>query len=150
MGADGKSKTAPTIYTPSGTGQDPTGTSQLPADCAIAISTQTATRGPKGRGRVFWGGPIVTALNNDGTITLATKQALADNTKTMFNAWRAIGSVGSTLHYSPIIWHRPGDVGGLEDGTFGSAVRGVRVDDHMDTQRRRDRQVTPNWYTVTL
>ena len=150
VGPDGKSRTAPSIYKPRVSTANPTGTSMLPADCAIAISTVTATRGVKGRGRQFLGAPAQATVDNTGLISLNTRQTMSNVTANVFTAWRSMAGVVGDYAFSPIVWHRQGDKQGLEDGTYGSPVRAVRVDDHMDTQRRRDRQVTHQWTVATL
>jgi len=150
VGPDGKSRTAPSVYTPTGTTQNPTGTNGMPQDVAVAVSTQTATRGVKGRGRVFVGGQIVSNVGTLGQVNSSYVSQLLTSTKTMLDAARAIGGIGGQLSYSPIVWHRTGDKLGIEDGTYGSAVRGIRVDDRFDTQRRRDRRVSRTWTPAAL
>ena len=150
VGADGKSKTAPSIYTPKVTTGNPTASTMLPPDVAIAISTVTATRGPKGRGRVFLGAPGTNTLDGPGTVASGTRTALANATRDLFDSWRARGNALGAMSFSPIVWHREGDKAGIEDGNHGSPIRAVRVDDRYDTQRRRDRQVVHNWTVVPL
>lgn len=150
VGADGKSKTAPSIYTPKVTTGNPTATTMLPPDVAIAISTVTATRGPKGRGRVFMGAPAVTTIDGQGSVTGSVRTSLANATADLFDSWRGRGNALGAMSFSPIVWHREGDKAGIEDGNHGSPIRAVRVDDRCDTQRRRDRQVANNWTVVPL
>lgn len=148
--ADGRSLTAPSVYTPTTTTANPTAAGMLPPDVSIAISTQTATRGVKGRGRIFVGAPSATAIDGTGSVVESTRQSLATAQGTMFNELRAMGSGTTSIALTPIVWHRKGDKQGLEDGTYASAIRAVRVDDRCDTQRRRDRQVQHNWTAFPL
>lgn len=148
VGADGKSRTAPSIYTPKVTTQNPTGVNGAPPDVAVAISYTTATRGVKGRGRVYLGGLSVAAIAGSGT--LAARDTICQQAAALLTAWRDIGGLPTQMTYTPVLWHRKGDKLGVEDGTYGSPIRLVRVNDHFDTQRRRDRQVDPVWSTVAL
>jgi len=149
-GKDGKSRTAPSVYWPRTTAGNPSGLKMLPPDVALAVSWQTATRGPKGRGRVYLGAPSATDSDDGGRIAQAQAQAVASASADWLEAIRGIGGLTSQACFTPIIWHRVGDRAGVEDGTYGSVIRQVRVNNHYDTQRRRDRQVPPTWSTADL
>ena len=150
IGPDGKSRTAPSIYRPTSTVANPTNNAMLPADCSIAISTQTATRGVKGRGRQFMGAPSTSTVDGAGLILEAVRLDLVQATQALMENWRAMSGGVGDYAFSPIVWHRRGDKLLVEDGNHGSVVRAVRVDNHMDTQRRRDRQVQHTWTTANL
>lgn len=150
VGANGRSLTAPSVYRPRITTQNPTSSTMLPPDVALAISTTTATRGVKGRGRVFIGAPGAGVIDGAGAVTSAARTTLVNAQVAQFNALRAMSTGAGDIAFTPIIWHRTGDKAGIEDGTYGSPIRAVRVDDRCDTQRRRDRQVAHNWTTTVL
>lgn len=149
-GADGKTRTAPTVYKPKTTAGNPSGLKMLPADCALTVSWGSATRGPKGRGRIFLGAPTASEANEAGMLTTPARDAIAAASANWLDDLRSIGGLSNQASITPIIWHRPGDKSGQEDGTFGSVISAVRVNDHYDTQRRRDRQVAPAWKRVDL
>lgn len=117
----------------------------LPADSAAVMSFYSATRGVKGRGRVYLGGLAQAVLENDGRFKVDFQNALGQGFADMFSDIRAINDGGPGYRYAPMIWHRPGDKAGLEDGTRGSIISRVEVNDIVDTQRRRDRQAIPDW-----
>lgn len=148
VGTDGKSRTAPSIYTPKGTAQNPTGVNAAPPDVAVVVSYQTATRGVKGRGRIYLGGISVSAIG--GTGLLAPRDPIMTAAVALLTQWRSIGGLPTQMTYTPVLWHRQGDKLGVEDGRYGSPIRVVRVNDHFDTQRRRDRQVQPQWSSTAL
>lgn len=120
-------------------------TQTLPPDAASVVSFFTATRGVKGRGRVYVGGLGRVALADTGRFTQTWQDALGNGFASAFADIRAIGDGTSSYRYTPIIWHRPGDKAGIEDGTRGSIVSRVEVNDVVDTQRRRDKQAQVSW-----
>lgn len=148
VGADGKSRTAPSVYTPKVTTANPTGVNALPPDVAVAVSYGSATRGVKGRGRIYLGGLSTSTVAASGL--LGSPGAFGTAATALLTHWRNIAKLPGQAAFTPILWHRKGDKLNVEDGTYGSPIRIVRVNDHADTQRRRDRQVTPTWTTYNL
>lgn len=140
---DGTSATAPTIFTPAGATYNPSGTAMLPPDVALGVSYRSVVRGPSGRGRIFMGGIPQASLGTNGLLTSAAINGHGNALKNYFQALRAINTVpGTSYRYAPVIWHR---------GTDTAAVIGtVRVDDELDTQRRRDRQRNSVWANFPL
>lgn len=149
-GADGRSRTAPSVYTPTTATMNPTVGQSLPADVAAAISTATATRGVKGRGRIFLGGLGQASMAATGTPTGPFRTAALNGLKAWMDSARALGDPTGRLAYSPIVWHRSGDLAGVETGEYGSPISAVRMDDRYDTQRRRDKRVSRTWQTASL
>lgn len=136
----GVSATAPIIATRTDTTLDPSATSALPPDVALAVSLGTGTRGPSGRGRMFLGGIASTQLNTNGLINDAGNVAFGGNTESLLEAYRAIeGSGANVARFTPVIYtSRPNKSGSNAD--TGSVINLVRISDEWDTQRRRDRQ----------
>lgn len=116
----------------------------LPPDNALVVSFYTATRGVKGRGRVYMGSLPQSALDQYGRFGSQIQDKLGQG---FADAFEDVRNIGGTLNmkYSPIVWHRPGDKLGLEDGTRASVISRVEVNDIVDTQRRRDKQADVNW-----
>lgn len=121
----------------------------MPPDVACAVSFFTATRGVKGRGRVYVGPIAQTSLDNDGRLSNAAVTSLGTSFQTALNSIRAIGGP-TTYRYTPIVWHRVGDKAGLETGRRGSVIARVEVNDVLDTQRRRDKQAFTSWADFPL
>lgn len=119
-------------------------TDALPPDVASVVSFYSATRGVKGRGRVYFGGLGQLTMANTGRIQPTTRDGLGNSFAQAFADIRTAGSTPG-LQYTPIIWHRPGDLAGLEDGTRASVIQRVEINDVFDTQRRRDKQAIAIW-----
>lgn len=147
----GVTATSPTICTPIGTGIDPSASTMLPPDIALALSLSTGTRGPSGRGRLFLGGISAGGIGADGLILSAAATPLADATATFFDDLRGInsGGIGADMRYTPVIYTRSPNKAGLLADTA-SVINSVRVSDETDTQRRRDRQRNDIWVTSAL
>lgn len=137
IGADGKTATSPDIYTPSTTMQGTDSSTWPGPSNALVVSTNTATRGPKGRGRWYLG-PVSNINGADGLVPSSIRTAASGAAKTMFDDIRNIGSPASA-RYAPIVFHR--------GTTHGSIINSVRVGDEIDQMqsRRRQRKET---YTV--
>ena len=142
---NGRSLTAPSVYSPTGAAQDGSHASAMPPDVALAVTLDTSTRGVKGRGRFYLGGLAPTMMDTSGQAANAKLTIILDAAKTMFDNWRAMSGGIGDISCTPIIWHRKGDKAAIEDGTFGSPIRSIRMDRRFDTQRRRDRQVWSDW-----
>lgn len=150
-GADGKSLTAPSIYTTGVTTFNGKATSNLPPDTSVAFSWNSATRGPSGRGRIFLGGLGSPWLENDGLVKTSVRNSqmswaatwLRDLRRTMegfpFDYWCLV----------PAIWTKNATQGGAAANTA-SMISGVRISDEFDTQRRRDRQRKDTYVSVAL
>jgi len=137
---DGTSATAPSIYTPTATTADPSGTSAMPLDTAYAMSLGTAVRGPSGRGRMFLGGLSSTVLDPGGYPKTTSMTALRTPTAALVTALRRGAEPG--VPYTPVLHTRGTDTG--------SVIRVVRTNNLFETQRRRDRQVPPQWTETTI
>lgn len=116
----------------------------LPADSAAVASFYTATRGVKGRGRAYIGGLAVASIAGTGRFSSTFVDFLGTNFAQSIADIRSINSA-TPYRYCPVIWHRPGDKAGLEDGSRASVIQRVEVNDIVDTQRRRDKQAEVNW-----
>lgn len=139
---------APNAYYPQGVVTGTNAGMEAP-DVACAVSLYTATRGVKGRGRVYLGGLGAGTVGSGGKFEHVARNELADAIATTIDNIRAIGTPTS-MHFSPIVWHRPGDKYGVEDGLRGSVISRVEANDIADTQRRRDHQGQPDWYQVQI
>lgn len=125
-------------------------TASLPPDSAAVVSFYSATRGVKGRGRVYVGGLGLPVLSTSGRFTSNWQDALGTKFATAFADIRGLNDLVNGYRYTPIIWHRPGDKAGIEDGTRGSVISRVEVNDVVDTQRRRDKQAQVNWESYSI
>lgn len=138
--ADGTSATAPSIYTPIGTGTNPQTPNAMPLDTAYALSLGSAVRGPSGRGRMFLGGLGTTFLAANGTPVTAVQDTVRSATVLLLQALRRGAEPG--VAYTPVLHTRGTDTG--------SVIRNVRTNTLFETQRRRDRQITPVWLETTV
>lgn len=121
-----------------------TGTSALPPDAACVVSFYTATRGVKGRGRIYLGGLATGALATTGRFAQNFLDGRGPDFAQAIADIRSINAA-QPYRYCPVIWHRPGDKAGLEDGSRASVIQRVELNDVVDTQRRRDKQAAVNW-----
>jgi hypothetical protein len=135
-----RSGTAPDIYTPTAVNSGGTSGNWASPGLALAISTQSATRGPKGRGRWFYG-PVTGLFGDNGLVNSGSATVLAGYAATMLNAIRAIGGTGSA-RYAPVIWHRGTDTA--------SVISSVRIGDELDFQQRRRRQRPETYISQAL
>lgn len=101
----------------SGTGS---GATQLPRQIAVAASLTTGARGPGGRGRMYF--PFNNISASTGLVATAAQTAIGTNLVTFLSALNAEGPVVSVVNPTRDTY---------------SAVIGVRVGNHFDTQRRR-------------
>lgn len=138
IGPDGKSLTAPDIYTDTKNRFVGTGKDTLPPEMSIAISTQSVWRGPSGRGRMFYGGLGTNTLDTNGLIKAASGTVFATAGKHLFDGIRAIntGVPAGSASFTPIIWSKSGGKNTAPNTAV--AIRAVRVGDEFDTQRRRE------------
>lgn len=133
--ANGNSATAPSLYTPKTTGGNPTSTSTMPLDVALAMSMASTVRGPSGRGRMFVGGLTHTLLSNTGQVASTPVNLLRNHTVGLLDTLRNSGV--AQMGYTPVIHTR-----GTETGSVINAVRNNNV---FETQRRRDAQTPKTW-----
>lgn len=124
-------------------------TTAMPPDSAVAVSLYTATRGVKGRGRVYIGGQGTSNVTQTGRVSTTAVDRFGNTIADLLDACRSIGTPTSN-YYVPIVWHRVGDKYGVEDGFRGSVISRVEVNDIWDTQRRRDFQGIPDWSQYPL
>lgn len=140
--ADGKSATAPTIFTPTNVNLQPSGGAMLPPDTALGVSYKSVVRGPSGRGRVFMGGIPQAVLATTGLVGSTAQAQFGGRFKGLLDGFRGINASITGARYCPVIWHR---------GTnTGAVIAQVRVDDELDTQRRRDQQRASVWLSYPL
>lgn len=138
--ANGNSATAPSLYTPKTTNANPTGTSTLPLDVALAMSMVTTVRGPSGRGRMFIGGLEQSVLNAYGGVNPVAAGVFREATRDLLDTLRNSGI--DQMGYTPVIHTR-----GTNTGSVINAVRNNQV---FETQRRRDAQVPKTWWVSTM
>lgn len=137
----GKSATAPIIADPTTTDLNPAAPNLMPPDVAMALSLQTGTRGPSGRGRMFMGSLDRSWCTTTGIVAAGPQLAVGNATLAFINGLRNINS-GSPLpemRFTPVVYTKvPMKNGGGAD--TGNVVNLVRISDEFDTQRRRDHQ----------
>ena len=121
--------TAPDIYTPTSPIVGAVSGQWMSPACALVLSTQTATRGPRGRGRWYLG-PVYGMNDNTGLVNSGYAGSVAAAGATMLSTIRGIGGT-SSARYAPVVWHRGTD--------RGSVISSVRVGDEIDFQQRRRR-----------
>lgn len=134
IGRDGKSGSAPSIYTPTATWQGTAAATLNPRDCVV-VSLATSTRGPAGRGRIYMG-PLGASVNDGATgrVSSAAANAFSGQADTALTAINNSGGV--TLNPRVVVVHRS-TLTGVAGGAQGSVVNAVRCGDQLDTQRRR-------------
>lgn len=131
---------APCIYVPSTTLAG-TGSSALPPQVALVVSTNSATIGRKGRGR-FYVGPLANgAISADGKAGSTVRSTALNGAQTLLNALRIDGT-GTATAYAPVTVHR--------GTTTCSVINKVRVDELFDTQRRRRNRVSGTYTAADL
>jgi hypothetical protein len=133
VGRDGKTGSAPSIYTPSSTWSGTGSGITNPRDCAV-VSLQTATRGPSGRGRFFVGPLVPSVLASTGLLGASYITALAAAADTLVTSLSGLG--GATADSRTLVVHRASQ-NGTQGQQRGSIVNAIRVGDMVDTQRRR-------------
>ncbi len=109
-----------------------TSTAVTPAasQVALALSLTSATRGPRGRGRLFLPAPSAVPVNADGLITVASRDSFATSAKAFLDAVNA--SLGAGPPPGRIVI--PNIAGDLV------TVTGVRVGRRLDVIRSRAAQ----------
>jgi hypothetical protein len=134
------SATAPNEYVPTATYS--VTSSILGPDVALCLSTETQTRGPRGRGRMYLGPMAASGSSTTGLVPSATRTAVATAGKDFFDAVRDAGDTVDGPRYYPMVWHR---------GTStASVINGVRVGDEWDHQSRRRRQRNETYTSLAL
>jgi hypothetical protein len=134
IGRDGKSGSAPSIYTPTATWQGTAAATLNPRD-AVVVSLATTTRGPAGRGRLYVG-PLGVSVNDGATgrLSSAAQNAMAGQMDTAVTAINNTGGVDREARVCVV--HRS-TLTGVQGSAEASMVNAVRVGDQIDTQTRR-------------
>lgn len=147
----GLSATAPVIAQATDSAMGPTGASALPPEVSMAVSLQTGTRGPSGRGRLFIGSLATTVAAATGLISSAEATNFANWTKTLLNGIRDInnGSLVDEAQFTPVIYTKVPNKSGQNQDT-GSVINSIRVSDEFDVQRRRQHQRPDTYVAVAL
>lgn len=117
------------------------GTSSLPPQVAMALSTRANLVGRRGRGRVYVPALGQSVLASDGTINSSSANSLRASFKTLIDALQAL--TGSPL-YIPIV--------SVMSSDSATAVRPVevRTGSRLDTIQSRRRQVAESYTTTAL
>lgn len=135
-------RAAPSIYTPkTSTPMGSVNSMQAPEHAAV-VSFSSATRGRLGRGRIYVGA-LAPATDGDGLVADVLVQDLGAKTVLLLDGLRFSGGLGGvdiSPSFFPIVWNRPGGKT-AQTGDKGSPINLVRVGNHWDVQRRRQRQV---------
>lgn len=138
--AAGKTPVVSSVYTYTaplaGSGSTP-----MPPQVAMALSTRANLVGRRGRGRVYIPALDVAALASDGTITAACQTALRGAFKTLIDNLQA--QPGLTQHL-PILF-----VGSADSPTVVRPVE-IRTGNRFDTIQSRRRQVTESYAVTAL
>jgi hypothetical protein len=107
----------------------------MPLQITVVQTLLTATRGPRGRGRLFLPAPQVGVLSNEGLMGSTTAQAFASSTAAFLSAINANTALGQVVVASSSGFLRP--------------VTGVKVGVVPDTMRSRREKVSEA-YGATL
>lgn len=141
IGPDGKylspSEANTVVYSPSYTG---TNTVKMPPQCALTVTLLTdADRGPASKGRFYWLG---------GGFALGTAGEVASADLTAFGnaAWAFVQDLGNWAGLD-MTGLAPAVVSNVGAGSW-RKVTGVRVDQRVDTQRRRARSAVHGALTL--
>lgn len=149
IGPDGRSVPAPPYAkgspcTLTYTGTLPTGavsTTLLPAQLSVAASLRTLQVGPRGRGRMF--GPALGAGQVSAAVLSNTSQtALLAAYKLLLEDLFVAVNVPTAMSVAPCITGAP--------WTNYAIVKSVRIDNIIDTQRRRRRSAQGTTASATL
>jgi hypothetical protein len=103
----------------------------MPPQCSLAVSLNTATRGAKGRGRMFLPAPAAQISSADGLMTAARAQLFAQGAAGFLVALRQAGVIGFPSIVS-------------SSGTR-STITSVRVGRAVDTIRSRRRSLVEGY-----
>lgn len=142
IGRDGRTGSAPNIYTPASAYDGGAAYADNPAQ-AVCVSFGSAMRGRQGRGRFYFGPLGSNVLNNYGQILAASQDSIGNAAATLLSDLEAVGGIDVGAH--PVIVHRA-SLNGLEHSAHGAIINSVRVGNEVDSQQRRRRQV-PEVYT---
>jgi len=126
---DGRSCVA-TLHAPA-TGVS--GSSLLPIENAVVVSTRTNRLGPRGRGRFYTPGVVVASTDGSGVLDTTHAQNVADAAAAMLVGMAYDGSGLATFSVKPIVTGSPWSAYAVIDN--------VDVGTVVDTQRRRRRQL---------
>lgn len=132
---------APDIYTPKTPGAYATGATLAAPQLAAVVSTSSALRGRKGRGRWYLGS-TTTALQVNGLMSSATQTAHLTAATNLLNGIRASHPQVGSLWLTPVIAH--------QNGLTAAVINKVRVGDEIDTQQRRRRQRAETYVVSSL
>ena len=143
----------PTIMEPTAATWNPSGTGVAgPPEVALCLSWSSAVRARSGRGRVYLGPlALATCAPSEGLVAAPVRNAIATAGATLISNLRGISSTAGQATACPIIWHRGTNVAGvILGGDTGAVINLARVDDRLDSQKRRQKQHTPVWTDVTV
>ena len=144
-------RAAPSVYTPKTTTAMGSVSSMQAPESAAVVSFSTATRGRLGRGRIYVGA-LAPATDGNGLVADVLVQALGSATVTLLHDLRfsnQIGGVDAVPCLFPVVYNRPGGKT-QQTGDKGSPINLVRVGNHWDVQRRRQRQVPETYARFTV
>lgn len=142
LSSTGKSLTAPTLAFPRNAIHNGTVSQSLPPDVSVAISWQTPSRGPSGRGRNFLGGIATGVCSSNGLIVAGNNQTFRNAAAGLIEdcTMDLVGDIGGAVGFLvPAVWTRNATKSGANANTA-TPINEVRTGDEFDTQRRRDRQ----------
>lgn len=109
------------------------GGSILPLQNSICVSTRTPVIGRKGRGRFYLPSPAVSLVDSKGRLASGVAAAFAGLASDFIEGLTYSGPTSGDAHVHAIVTGSPWTHYGLIDS--------VRVDDVVDTQRRRRNQL---------
>lgn len=107
----------------------------LPLQCAAVMSHRTQQIGRAGRGRIYRPGLTAGSVDADGKLDSSVKANMLSSHVTLLENIALVDAVAPKVETRPIV----------TGGTFTqyAVINQVRVNDIVDTQRRRTRQITP-------
>ncbi len=109
------------------------GSNYLPLQCSVGVSWRTPQIGRRGRGRIFLPPMTVAGVDAQGFLSSTQQTNTRDSAVAFLEALAFDGSGGNPWHVRPIVTGAPWTTYGV--------ITQVRVDNVIDTQRRRRRQL---------